>query len=59
MLGLEDFPAFFAATNGGHAPFQWQRRLAEKLVTTGRWPDRIVAPTGAGKTSAIDVHVFR
>jgi len=58
MLGLEDFPAFFAATNGGHAPFQWQRRLVEQLVTTGRWPDRIVAPTGAGKTSAIDVHVF-
>jgi CRISPR-associated endonuclease/helicase Cas3 len=57
-LGLEDFPTFFAAANGGHAPFQWQRRLAEKLVTTGEWPERMVAPTGAGKTSAIDVHVF-
>jgi CRISPR-associated endonuclease/helicase Cas3 len=53
-----DFPQFFAAVNGGHDPFRWQERLLDKLLTDGRWPDRIAAPTGAGKTSAIDVHVF-
>lgn len=58
MLNGDDFPAFFAAANDGHGPFQWQRRLAEQLIATGRWPDRIAAPTGAGKTSVIDIHVF-
>ena len=53
-----DFAKFFAAVNGGHAPFAWQERLLDTLLENGRWPDRIAAPTGAGKTSAIDVHVF-
>lgn len=54
----DDFPAFFAELNGGHDPFSWQRRLAERLARTGRWPEQLVAPTGAGKTSCIDIHVF-
>lgn len=54
----EDFTKFFAAVNGGHAPFSWQERLLDSVLESGRWPDRIAAPTGAGKTSAIDVHVF-
>lgn len=29
-----------------------------KIVGTGRWPDQISAPTGAGKTSVIDIHVY-
>jgi CRISPR-associated endonuclease/helicase Cas3 len=53
----DDFAKFFAAVNGGHTPFVWQERLLD-TVLAGRWPDRIAAPTGAGKTSAIDVHVF-
>lgn len=53
-----DFSAFFAALNGGHAPFSWQQDLVDHIVTTGRWPDRIVAPTGAGKSSVVDIHLF-
>lgn len=53
-----DFAAFFAAVNNGRRPFRWQERLLDAILETGRWPDRIAAPTGAGKTSAIDVHVF-
>jgi CRISPR-associated endonuclease/helicase Cas3 len=53
----DDFVKFFAAVNGGHTPFGWQEKLLD-TVLGGRWPDRIAAPTGAGKTSAIDVHVF-
>ena len=56
-LRLEDFPAFFAEMHEGHGPFRWQRRLLTQVLT-GRWPDRIDAPTGAGKTAVIDVHVF-
>src|SRR5579875_236657 len=54
----KDFAEFFAAVNGGHGPFRWQERLLDTVLEAGRWPDRISAPTGAGKTSAIDVHVF-
>ena len=53
-----DFSAFFAALNGGHAPFSWQQDLVDQIVTTGTWPERIVAPTGAGKSSVVDVHLF-
>ena len=53
-----DFSAFFAALNGGHAPFSWQQDLVDHIVTTGTWPHRIVAPTGAGKSSVVDVHLF-
>ncbi|MDG4771551.1 type I-U CRISPR-associated helicase/endonuclease Cas3 [Solwaraspora sp. WMMD792] len=53
-----DFGAFFAAVRAGQQPFRWQERLVDHLLATGRWPDQLVAPTGAGKTSVIDVHVF-
>lgn len=39
-------------------PYRWQCRLMLNVARHGRWPDRIVAPTAAGKTSVIDVHVF-
>ena len=58
-LGAGDFDDFFAAIHDGHQPpFAWQRRLLASVLEEGRWPDRIVAPTGAGKTAVIDVHVF-
>jgi CRISPR-associated endonuclease/helicase Cas3 len=53
-----DFAKFFGALNAGCLPFRWQERLLDALLDNGRWPERITAPTGAGKTSAIDVHVF-
>jgi CRISPR-associated endonuclease/helicase Cas3 len=57
-LDRADFGAFFAAVRGGHRPFRWQERLLDHILRTGRWPDQLVAPTGAGKTSVIDIHVF-
>ncbi|MFI7033539.1 type I-U CRISPR-associated helicase/endonuclease Cas3 [Microbispora hainanensis] len=64
-LSISDFDDFFSAVNSGDGiphdgirPFGWQRRLLEGLVEDGRWPDVIGAPTGAGKTSVIDIHVF-
>ena len=53
-----DFGTFFAAMHDGYQPFRWQERLLDALLADGRWPSRIVAPTGAGKTAVIDVHVF-
>lgn len=40
------------------APFPWQERLLDSVLATGQWAEQVVAPTGAGKTSVIDVHVF-
>ncbi|MFJ8967073.1 type I-U CRISPR-associated helicase/endonuclease Cas3 [Lentzea sp. NPDC102401] len=59
-LTREDFAAFFDHVHGsqGYKPFAWQWRLLDRVLDTGRWPDRIDAPTGAGKTAVIDVHVF-
>jgi CRISPR-associated endonuclease/helicase Cas3 len=57
-LQRSDFSDFFCAVNHGHSAFRWQHRLFETLATSGRWPDRIVAPTSAGKSSVVDIHVF-
>jgi CRISPR-associated endonuclease/helicase Cas3 len=54
----EDFGTFFTEMHPGHQPFTWQERLLDSVLAEGRWPSRIVAPTGAGKTVVIDVHVF-
>lgn len=53
-----DFGAFFTAVRPGQRPFAWQERLLDTVLSEGSWPDRIVAPTGAGKTAVVDVHVF-
>lgn len=57
-LKREDFATFFAEMHDGYAPFAWQERLLDAVLKEGRWPERINAPTSAGKTAAIDVHVF-
>jgi len=57
-LTTDDFDSFFAQMHGGHKPFAWQRRLLDLVLSDGCWPERINAPTGAGKTAVIDVHVF-
>jgi CRISPR-associated endonuclease/helicase Cas3 len=57
-LQSSDFGDFFRAVNEGHSPFRWQHRLFEALATSGHWPDRIVAPTGAGKSNVVDIHIF-
>lgn len=55
---LSQFDAFVSAVHDGREPYKWQRRLVRFIIEHGRWPERIAAPTGAGKTMAIDVHVF-
>ncbi|MFF0635912.1 type I-U CRISPR-associated helicase/endonuclease Cas3 [Nocardia sp. NPDC004151] len=57
-LQFSDFEDFFAHAHNGNKPFAWQTRMAEQLCQTGRWPDQIAAPTGAGKSSVVDIHLF-
>lgn len=65
-LSTDDFPAFFAAVNGGHEPFPWQIRfLAEVKARLDEhdypgpfFPGLVDLPTGSGKTSIIDIAVF-
>jgi CRISPR-associated endonuclease/helicase Cas3 len=52
-----DFERFFAELHDENPPYAWQRRLLDEVLDGG-WPECIDAPTGAGKTSVIDVHVF-
>ncbi|MFE7718593.1 type I-U CRISPR-associated helicase/endonuclease Cas3 [Nocardia rhizosphaerihabitans] len=56
-LSVDDFGAFFGELHSGREPFDWQARLLGDVVA-GDWPDTLAAPTGAGKTSVIDIHVF-
>lgn len=56
-LSVGDFGLFFREVYG-LAPFQWQVRLLEALVATGRWPRLIDAPTGSGKSAVVDIHIF-
>ena len=57
-LWIDQFASFFRALHDDRPPFAWQDRLLRQLVAEGRWPDQITAPTGAGKTAVIDVHLF-
>lgn len=58
MLTIDDFPEFFAALNKGNKPFTWQIEVLRMLVETGEWPRQIAAPTGSGKSSVVDIHIF-
>jgi CRISPR-associated endonuclease/helicase Cas3 len=58
MTRDERFRRFFSAVNGGKRPYLWQRRLVERIAREGSWPAAIAMPTGAGKSSVVDVHVF-
>lgn len=51
------FISFYEEVNH-FSPYKWQIRLMRQVAETGHWPDKIDAPTGAGKTSVIEVHVF-
>lgn len=64
----EEFGDFFAALNKrynplsqqdeGCAPFSWQEEVLDHICEHGVWPDRINAPTGSGKSSVVDIHLF-
>ena len=56
-LDIDDFATFFEAVRG-RPPFTWQRRFVAQVVQDGRWPDLVDLPTGAGKTSLLDIAVF-
>lgn len=58
VVDTEEFEAFFAAFNDGHTPFAWQIRLLDHLIHNSCWPDLISAPTGSGKSSVVEVHLF-
>lgn len=54
----EEFGDFFAALNGGNYPFSWQEEVLDYICEHGVWPERINAPTGSGKSSVVDIHLF-
>lgn len=54
----EEFSDFFAALNEGHPPFSWQEEVLDHICAHGVWPERINAPTGSGKSSVVDIHLF-
>jgi CRISPR-associated endonuclease/helicase Cas3 len=57
-LSSSDFGAFHAAVHGGRQPFAWQQRLLEQIVRDKAWPRALDLPTGAGKTTCIDIALF-
>lgn len=59
MITIDDFGAFFEAIHGRKTrPFLWQAELLRHLAETGCWPEQIIAPTGAGKSSVVEIHIF-
>lgn len=52
-----DFAAFHLAVHG-RPPFDWQQRLLEQVVRERAWPEVLELPTGAGKTTCLDIAVF-
>lgn len=56
-IGPDDFAAFYEAAHD-YPPFPWQERLARQVFETGCWPDLLDVPTGAGKTSTLDIALF-
>lgn len=58
VLSPDSFRRYFELLNNGNSPFPWQNRLLAHLLEDGRWPEAIVAPTGLGKSSVVDIHVF-
>lgn len=56
-LDAQQFSAFFRACHG-YDPFPWQQRLVERVLAEGSWPEVLDLPTGAGKTSALDVALY-
>ena len=56
MSAVPTFAEFFTAARGV-APFPWQVRLADIVVASG-WPALLDLPTGAGKTTALDIALW-
>ena len=56
MKAIPAFDEFFVAL-WRNDPFPWQQRLAAMVIDSG-WPEAVALPTGAGKTSLIDVWIW-
>lgn len=58
--GIEsDFKAFMNELySGKRQPYQWQLRLLKTVAAAGGWPEALDAPTGAGKTTVVEIHIF-
>lgn len=60
----DEFGEFFAALNPApeeerkNYPFSWQEEVLDHICVHGVWPERINAPTGSGKSSVVDIHLF-
>lgn len=57
MSTFPTFTAFYEAVHG-FAPFKWQDELAREVWERKGWPEQVAAPTGAGKTSTLDIAIW-
>lgn len=57
-LSTADFRHFHLGVHQGREPFAWQQRLLEQVVAEKAWPQVLDLPTGAGKTTCIDIALF-
>jgi CRISPR-associated endonuclease/helicase Cas3 len=57
-LSTSSFGAFHAAVYSGKQPFAWQQRLLDQIVREKAWPRVLDLPTGAGKTTCVDIALF-
>ncbi|MEJ1962634.1 MAG: type I-U CRISPR-associated helicase/endonuclease Cas3 [Gammaproteobacteria bacterium] len=57
-LTTSNFGDFHAAVHSSKQPFAWQQRLLEQIVRDRHWPRVLDLPTGAGKTTCIDIALF-
>jgi CRISPR-associated endonuclease/helicase Cas3 len=56
-LRVDDFASFHFAVHG-KPPFAWQERLLRLVDAEHAWPRLLDLPTGAGKTTCIDIALF-
>ena len=56
-ISADSFTEFFEAGHG-QPPYRWQTRLAEQVMETDQWPERIDLPAGCGKSAVLDIALF-
>ncbi len=56
-LHASDFREFHEEVHG-YPPFPWQQRILDEALENRWFPDLVDVPTGAGKTTLMDIAVF-